>query len=101
MNVEEVNVVVCCADDERYKTSLFATLGKIAGTQDELQIAKDSEETESFLKKSVTININNKDVQVTFIDGDITLAITAVIYLLILSMTLMLVLYFILTVQIM
>ena len=70
MNVEEVNVVVCCAEDEGLKTKLFATLGNIAGTQDELQIAKDSEETESFLKKSVTININNKDVQVTFIDGD-------------------------------
>ena len=70
MNVEEVNVVVCCAEDEGLKTKLFATLGKIAGKHDKLQIAKDSEETESFLKKSVTININNKDVQVTFLDGD-------------------------------
>ena len=70
MNVEEVNVVVCCAEDEGLKTKLFATLGKIAGKHDKLQIAKDSEETESFLKKSVTINFNNKDVQVTFIDGD-------------------------------
>ena len=70
MNVWEVNVVVCCAEDECYKTKLFTTLGKISGKQDKLQIAKDSEETESFLKKSVTINFNNKDVQVTFIDGD-------------------------------
>ena len=70
MNVEEVNVVVCCAEDECYKTKLFTTLGKIAGKQDKLQITKDSDETELFLKKSVTININNKDVQVTFIDGD-------------------------------
>ena len=69
MNVEEVNVVVCCAEDEGYKSKLFATLGKISGKQDKLHIVKDNEETESFLKKSVTIDFNNKDVQVTFIDG--------------------------------
>ena len=70
----EVNVVVCCVEGKNYKKCLFNTLGKLSerhkNRTSRTNIEND-EECKSLLNISVDVNYNNKDTQVTFIDGNL------------------------------